>query len=106
MGVTLPGAGTVETDSIFRKRLPLEDIVTKFISSTITLGTARGGKRKISESLSDGKEYAPRVGIDSKTYQEWDHPNVNTRVQIDGTKCDILESAVDICKLFIINSVI
>lgn len=89
---TLPGAGVIEPSLAFKRRPHLEMYIAKFIKSTTK------SWKQYYDPLADKSDPVKRVGIDPKSYEEWDHPNVNSRVKIHATNEDIYDSFVEIGK--------
>jgi hypothetical protein len=81
-----------------RNKASIEDVVSKFYSSTHSLGTGHK-KHSSSEHHSLSELNVPRVGIHAKSYNGLNEPDVNKRVGVDPSKCDILERVSDFCKL-------
>ncbi|CAL8137493.1 unnamed protein product [Orchesella dallaii] len=88
---TLPGAGTIEPNLAFKRRPHLEMYIAKFLKST-----TKSWKQYYDPLGTENYDLAKREGIDAKSYEEWDHPDVNSRVRIEATTADIYDELVDL----------
>ena len=87
--LAFPVSGTVEPDSIFRrKQHVLEMFISKFYSSVV--------KSKAIQDILGEVEPKRRFGIDVRDYDDQVHPYVVGNVSV--TKCDILKSLTDMGK--------
>jgi hypothetical protein len=89
--LAFPVGGTMEPDSIFRKKQHvLESFIKKFYVSVVKSG-------KGVEDILGELEPRRRVGIDVRDYTDEFHPYVIGSVSI--TKCDILKALSDTGKI-------
>jgi hypothetical protein len=95
---TLPGAGAIEPSLAFKRRPHLEMYIAKFIKSTTK------SWKQYYDPLADKLEPVKRAGIDGKSYEEWDHPEVHSRVRIYATNEDMYDSLVELVTNLMRNS--
>ncbi|ODM90993.1 hypothetical protein Ocin01_15689 [Orchesella cincta] len=88
---TLPGAVAIEPNLAFKRRPHLEMYIAKFLKST-----TKSWKQYYDPLGNDSYELAKREGIDAKSYEEWDHSDVHSRVRIEATTSDIYDELVDL----------
>jgi ABC-type Na+ efflux pump permease subunit len=91
-----------ETDSIFRKKPQLEDIVAKFFKSTVHHKYHSSDTSVKSTENSPKRSTTSRVGIDGKSYQDLNDSDVIKRVKVKEDLCDILQTTSDIGNLYFI----
>lgn len=87
-----PGPG-VEPSLAFKRRPHLEMYIAKFMKST-----TKSWKQYYDPLAEQPSESVKRAGTDAKTYEAWNHPEVNSRVRIKATNADVFDGFIDLRK--------
>lgn len=87
---SLPVAGEIQPSLAFKRRPHLEMYIAKFIKSTSKTW------KQYYDPLAEQHEPAKRVGTEAKSYEEWNHPEVNSRVKIECSTAEIYDSLIDL----------
>ncbi len=89
---SLPVAGEIQPSLAFKRRPHLEMYIAKFIKSTSKTW------KQYYDPLAEQHDLAQRIGTEAKSYEEWSHPEVNSRVKIECSTAEIYDSLIDLGK--------
>lgn len=87
---TLPVAGEIQPSLAFKRRPHLEMYIAKFLKST-----SKSWKQYY-DPLAEQYEPAHRAGTEAKSYEDWDHPEVHSRVKIESSTGEIYDSFIEL----------